>query len=172
MKLTVAIAAVLIPVLSLTAQAAEPSKAEVEAYLKKIADSHSTLYKVGERFGKTLGPLLQGNEPDSREVHRAYRDVAQTLGRVRREVKGWEVPENATARKLAVANDEFMEYQVKATLEWLPSMIDIMEDETATIEARSKKVLAELESGGAEESEVGSKVRDAYLRLASEFEIE
>ncbi len=125
-----AAACLLLPSLVLSVSAADARKAEVDAYLGEIAESHQTLYKVGERFGKTLGPLLQGNQPDSREVHRAFRDVAQTLGRVRRDVKTWTVPDHPTARKLAVANDEFMEYQVKATLEWLPKIIDIMEDDT------------------------------------------
>ncbi|MCA8990535.1 MAG: hypothetical protein KDA88_01070 [Planctomycetaceae bacterium] len=169
---SLALAISLIPVLSVVAQADEPSKAEVERYLNQISESHSALYKVGERFGKTLAPLLQGREPDSREVHRSFRDVAQTLGRVRRDVKTWDVPDHPTARKLAVANDEFMEYQVTATLEWLPSILDIMEDDSKSLEQRAKDVLEELEAGGAKENEVGTKVREAYTRLANQFDID
>ncbi|MEZ5940767.1 MAG: hypothetical protein R3C18_05205 [Planctomycetaceae bacterium] len=173
MKLsTLALAASLIPLFSASVLADEPSKAEVERYLNQISESHSALYEAGERFGKSIGPLLNGREPDSREVHRAFRDVAQTLGRVRRDVKTWDVPDHPTARKLAVANDDFMEYQVTATLEWLPALLDIMEDDSKTLKQRGDDILKELEIGGAKEGEIGAKVREAYTRLANQFDIE
>lgn len=152
--------------------AAEPTKEEVEKYLLQISDSHKELYSTGENFGKSLGPLLQGNDPDILEVYRAYRQVAMKVAKVRRESKEWTVPDHPTARRLSVANEAFMDYQVKAALEWIPSLIEIMEDDTLSLKRRGEKVLESLEQGSAEENAVGEKVRDAYSRLAAEFDLE
>ena len=163
------IASLLVPLLVLfwttPLLADAPSKAEVEAYLGKMAKSHGELNKSGQEFGRLLAPAIKGGAEEKLALYRSYRGMAKVLFKVQHQCNEWEVPEGAASQDVKAANDRFMLYQHEALLDKVASMLEIVDDDTLDGDAKLEKISDRLTRDNAREVELGTQLRTAMDAL-------
>jgi hypothetical protein len=151
--------------LAAPALAQAPTKAEVEAYLGKISDTHGPLNEAGKSFGRLLGPAIQGDPKDQLALYRSYRSMARTLWNVQEEAKELRPPDHPVAREVQAANERFLSYQLEAILLKLPAVLEAVDDASLLPQDKMQRVKEMLMHDNAREVELGKQLRESMTRL-------
>lgn len=143
------------------ANAAEPTKEDVQKYLTDLRMSHNKLHSAGTEFGKAIGPALKGEANSVADLNRKYRECSKILAKVRADTKSFRVPDSATAREVARLNEVFLDTQVDIILKVLPEIIDLLEDANLDGDAKKKNLTQIFGQAETLEKGAGDKVRKA-----------
>jgi hypothetical protein len=147
------------------AVAAEPTKAEVDAYLNRITESHGRLNQAGRDFGTALGPALQGDAASVLAAYRSYRKMAQVIWAIAKETKTWEMPKHPAAAQVQAANERFLVYQHEVVLSKIPAVLEVLDDAALDADAKREKILAAISRDNEREVELGKGVRSTMDAL-------
>jgi hypothetical protein len=86
------------------------NKGAVE-FNEKIVQANQRLAKVGEPFGRAIGPALAEQPVNLDEVRRTYKAAAEEIKNVKAESLTWKVPSGASAKNLYDAHQRFLTMQ-------------------------------------------------------------
>jgi hypothetical protein len=132
-----------------------------------IAAFNKKLHEAGMKFGMALGPALQGNAVDLKEVRKAYTATEKAVAKIKKEAAALKVPDSDSARKLAKVYKGFLKGQEEMVKKDMLEIVRLLELSNPPDQAGQQRLLRILQSvAKREQSELGplQKAQQEFAR--------